>query len=76
MGRKIPMQLPRGRPRSFDTEAAVERAMGVFWSAAIAPRRYRSFFVRRSSRVVAFTLLSVTSARSSCLRLIATLPMR
>ena len=26
------MQLPRGRPRSFDTEAAVERAMGVFWS--------------------------------------------
>src|ERR1700723_3913604 len=25
-------QLPRGRPRSFDTEAAVERAMGVFWS--------------------------------------------
>jgi TetR/AcrR family transcriptional repressor of nem operon len=25
-------QLPRGRPRSFDTEAAVERAMDVFWS--------------------------------------------
>ena len=24
--------VPRGRPRSFDVEAAVERAMGVFWS--------------------------------------------
>ena len=27
MSRQTPVQLPRGRPRSFDTEAAVERAM-------------------------------------------------
>ncbi|WP_299809989.1 TetR/AcrR family transcriptional regulator [Tardiphaga sp.] len=27
-----PAPLRRGRPRSFDEEAAVERAMGVFWS--------------------------------------------
>jgi TetR/AcrR family transcriptional repressor of nem operon len=32
MSRQIPAQLPRGRPRTFDVEAAVERAMHVFWS--------------------------------------------
>ena len=34
MSRQTPVQLPRGRPRSFDVEAAVGRAMGVFWSHA------------------------------------------
>jgi TetR/AcrR family transcriptional regulator, transcriptional repressor for nem operon len=32
MAHQTPIQLPRGRPRGFDTEAAVERAMNVFWS--------------------------------------------
>src|SRR3954466_1796128 len=32
MTRQAPVQSPRGRPRSFDIDAAVERAMGVFWS--------------------------------------------
>jgi TetR/AcrR family transcriptional repressor of nem operon len=32
MNSTAPEPLPRGRPRSFDTEAAVARAMEVFWS--------------------------------------------
>jgi TetR/AcrR family transcriptional repressor of nem operon len=32
MAQQASVRLPRGRPREFDTEAAVERAMGVFWS--------------------------------------------
>src|SRR3979490_80934 len=32
MTSRTPIRLPRGRRRSFDTEAAVERAMAVFWS--------------------------------------------
>jgi TetR/AcrR family transcriptional repressor of nem operon len=31
MARQAP--TPRGRPREFDTDAAIERAMGVFWSS-------------------------------------------
>ena len=32
MRQQTRVTLPRGRPRSFDVEAAVERAMNVFWS--------------------------------------------
>jgi len=48
--------------------------MGVFWSRGYhATGAPRTFFMRRSSRVAAFTPLSVTSTRSSCVRLIATI---
>jgi TetR/AcrR family transcriptional repressor of nem operon len=32
MAQKTSLQMPRGRPREFDTDAVVERAMDVFWS--------------------------------------------
>ena len=32
MSRQIPAASPRGRPRSFDVDAAVVRAMNVFWA--------------------------------------------
>jgi TetR/AcrR family transcriptional regulator, transcriptional repressor for nem operon len=32
MRNQTPVQSPRGRPRSFDMDVAVERAMDVFWS--------------------------------------------
>ena len=52
------MALPRGRPRSFDVEAAVERAMGVFWSrgyhATALPDLLRATKLSRGSLYAAF----------------------
>jgi TetR/AcrR family transcriptional regulator, transcriptional repressor for nem operon len=53
-----PVQLPRGRPRSFDTEAVVERAMGVFWSrgyhGTALPDLLRATKLSRGSLYAAF----------------------
>src|ERR1700716_4119025 len=58
MTHQTPMQLPRGRPRSFDTEAAVERAMGVFLSrgyhATALPDLLRATKLSRGSLYAAF----------------------
>jgi TetR/AcrR family transcriptional regulator, transcriptional repressor for nem operon len=58
MSRQTPEQLPRGRPRSFDTDAAVERAMGVFWSrgyhATALPDLLRATKLSRGSLYAAF----------------------
>ena len=58
MSRQTPMPLPRGRPRTFDTEAAVERAMGVFWSrgyhATALPDLLRATKLSRGSLYAAF----------------------
>src|SRR5215813_3002184 len=58
MSRQTSAQLPRGRPRSFDTEAAVERAMGVFWSrgyhATALPDLLRATRLSRGSLYAAF----------------------
>jgi TetR/AcrR family transcriptional repressor of nem operon len=58
MRHQAPVQLPRGRPRSFDTEAAVERAMGVFWSrgyhATALPDLLRATKLSRGSLYAAF----------------------
>ncbi|MBR1202431.1 MULTISPECIES: TetR/AcrR family transcriptional regulator [unclassified Bradyrhizobium] len=52
------MQLPRGRPRSFDMEAAVGRAMDVFWSrgyhATALPDLLRATKLSRGSLYAAF----------------------
>ncbi|MET4198503.1 TetR/AcrR family transcriptional repressor of nem operon [Bradyrhizobium sp. LA8.1] len=52
------MQSPRGRPRSFDVDAAVERAMGVFWSrgyhATALPDLLRATKLSRGSLYAAF----------------------
>jgi TetR/AcrR family transcriptional regulator, transcriptional repressor for nem operon len=56
--RTAPVQLPRGRPRGFDVEAAVERAMGVFWSrgyhATALPDLLRATKLSRGSLYAAF----------------------
>src|ERR1700755_686390 len=58
MCRQTPVQLPRGRPRGFDVEAAVERAMGVFWSrgyhATALPDLLRATKLSRGSLYAAF----------------------
>jgi TetR/AcrR family transcriptional repressor of nem operon len=58
MKQQTPMRLPRGRPRGFDTEAAVERAMGVFWSrgyhATALPDLLRATKLSRGSLYAAF----------------------
>lgn len=51
-------RLSRGRPRNFDIEAAVERAMGVFWSrgyhATAVPDLLRATKLSRGSLYAAF----------------------
>ena len=58
MSRQPKVQLPRGRPRSFDMDAAVERAMGVFWSrgyhATALPDLLRATKLSRGSLYAAF----------------------
>jgi TetR/AcrR family transcriptional repressor of nem operon len=52
------MKAPRGRPRGFDTEAAIERAMGVFWSrgyhGTALPDLLRATKLSRGSLYAAF----------------------
>ncbi|WP_201456090.1 TetR/AcrR family transcriptional regulator [Bradyrhizobium macuxiense] len=58
MNRQTLVQPPRGRPRSFDVEAAVERAMDVFWSrgyhATALPDLLRATKLSRGSLYAAF----------------------
>ena len=58
MSRRTPAQSARGRPRSFDTDAAVERAMNVFWSrgyhATALPDLLRATRLSRGSLYAAF----------------------
>jgi TetR/AcrR family transcriptional regulator, transcriptional repressor for nem operon len=58
MSRQASLSPPRGRPRSFDTEAAVERAMNVFWSrgyhATALPDLLRATKLSRGSLYAAF----------------------
>ncbi|MGY4477174.1 TetR/AcrR family transcriptional regulator [Bradyrhizobium sp. USDA 3364] len=58
MSRQTPARQPRGRPRSFDVEVAVERAMNVFWSrgyhATALPDLLRATKLSRGSLYAAF----------------------
>jgi TetR/AcrR family transcriptional regulator, transcriptional repressor for nem operon len=58
MSQRTSAQLSRGRPRSFDVEAAVERAMDVFWSrgyhATALPDLLRATKLSRGSLYAAF----------------------
>lgn len=58
MRRQIPVPSARGRPRTFDVEAAVERAMNVFWSrgyhATALPDLLRATKLSRGSLYAAF----------------------
>lgn len=58
MSRQTPVQSSRGRPRSFDAEAAVGRAMEVFWSrgyhATALPDLLRATKLSRGSLYAAF----------------------
>ncbi|MGY3440903.1 TetR/AcrR family transcriptional repressor of nem operon [Bradyrhizobium sp. USDA 4473] len=58
MSNRTPAPLPRGRPRSFDEDAAIERAMGVFWSrgyhATALPDLLRATKLSRGSLYAAF----------------------
>src|SRR5436309_10098983 len=58
MSRQTLEKLPRGRPRSFDVESAVERAMDVFWSrgyhATALPDLLRATKLSRGSLYAAF----------------------
>ena len=58
MAQQTLLQLPRGRPRSFDLEAAVECAMNVFWSrgyhATALPDLLRATKLSRGSLYAAF----------------------
>lgn len=58
MSQQTPVQSPRGRPRSFDVDVAVERAMEVFWSrgyhATALPDLLRATRLSRGSLYAAF----------------------
>src|ERR1700722_16985789 len=58
MKHQTPVQSPRGRPRSFDTEAAIARAMGVFWTrgyhGTALPDLLRATKLSRGSLYAAF----------------------
>jgi TetR/AcrR family transcriptional repressor of nem operon len=58
MQHQAPLRSPRGRPRSFNIEAAIERAMGVFWSrgynATALPDLLRATKLSRGSLYAAF----------------------